>query len=200
MSSTQKACLYTITNKSNKSQIDEVMAYGNNEIGLLSSQFSEALPSSEAEVISEWSSYKQFMMENCTEMSLGQIITDLCTDTTKGRIFPNMTALAKICRVIPIHTGNVERTFSQLKLIKTRVRNRMNEKTLEALLRIEIEGPDVQDFPIGQAVELWSKKKNRRISLLQPCVCVSVSESHTVSTIKTVIDSCTVLRMTTPMF
>ena len=46
----------------------------------------------------------------------------------------NMTALAKICRVIPIHTGNVERTFSQLKLIKTRVRNRMNEKTLDALL------------------------------------------------------------------
>ena len=153
-------------NKSSKSQTDKAMAYGNNEIELLSSQFSEALPSSSlAEVLSECSVYKQFMMENCAEMSLGQIITDLSIDTTKGRIFPNMTTLAKICRVIPIHIANVERTFLQLKLIKTRVRNRMNENTLDALLRIEIEGPaDVHDFPVGKVVELWSKKKNRRIS------------------------------------
>ena len=66
-----------------------------------------------------------------------------------------------------MHTATVERTFSQLKLIKTRLRNKMNEKTLDALLRIEIEGSaEVHDFPVRKAVELWSKKKNRRISLL----------------------------------
>ena len=153
--------LPTIMNKSSKSQTDKAMAYGNNEIELLSSQFSEALPSSSsAEVLSEWSVYKQFMMENCTKMSLGQIITDLSNDTTKGRIYPNMTTLAKICRVIPIHTANVERTFLQLKLTETRVRNRMNEKTLDALLRIGIEGPaDVHDFLVGKRLNCGRKRK-----------------------------------------
>ena len=52
--------LPAIMNKSSKSQTDKPMAYGNNEIELLSSQFSEALPSSSsAEVLSEWSVYKQ---------------------------------------------------------------------------------------------------------------------------------------------
>ena len=41
-----------------------------------------------------------------------------------------MSTFAKICFVIPIHTAGVERTFSQLKLIKTRIRNRLSEDTL----------------------------------------------------------------------
>ena len=50
--------LPTIINKSSKSQTDKEMAYGNNEIELHFSQFSEALPSrSSAEVLSEWSVY-----------------------------------------------------------------------------------------------------------------------------------------------
>ena len=81
-----------------------------------------------------------------------------------------MSTLAKICRVIPIHTADVERTFSQLKLIKTSIRNRMAEKTLDSLLRIVtegpcIEGPCIEEFPISDAVTLWAKKKNRRLSV-----------------------------------
>ena len=61
----------------------------------------------------------------------------------------------RICRVTPIHTADVERTFSQLKLVKTRVRN--------SLLRIAIEGPPVGEFPVTEAVKLWATKKNRRM-------------------------------------
>ena len=75
-----------------------------------------------------------------------------------------MSALGKICQVVPIHTAGVERTFSQLKLLKTRVRNRMNEKTLDSLLRIALEGPPTSEFPVSEAVKGWAAKKNRLLT------------------------------------
>ena len=93
-------------------------------------------------------------------MKHAEVIKDLCCNTTTGAIFPNMSILG---RVLPIHTANVERTFSQLKAIKTRTRNRMLEKTLDSLLRIVIEGPSLKEFPAKEAVMLWTSKKNRRL-------------------------------------
>ena len=104
------------------------------------------------------------MKENWAGMKQKDVISKLCCDSSWAVIFPNISTLAKICRVIPVQTADVERTFSQLKLIKTRVRNRMNEKTLDALLRIAIEGPSISEFPISDAVKLWAAKKKRRIS------------------------------------
>ena len=80
-----------------------------------------------------------------------------------NRIYPNVCKIAKTCCVVPIHSADVERTFSQFKLIKASIRNRMNEKTLDALLRTVIEGPPLQEFPLTEAIELWAKKKNRRL-------------------------------------
>ena len=70
-----------------------------------------------------------------------------------------MAQFAKICRTIPIHTADVERTLSQHKLIKTRTRNCMNEKMLDSLLRIMLEGSNVDKCPVADAVELWASKK-----------------------------------------
>lgn len=90
------------------------------------------------------------MQDNYKEMKHRDVITSLVPNTQLETIYPNMTIIAQICRVVPIHTADVERTFSQLKLIKT---NRMNEKTLDSLLRISIEGPPIQDFNFIEAVK-----------------------------------------------
>ena len=37
------------------------------------------------------------------------------------------------------------------------------KKTLDSLLRVVIEGPPLESFPVAEAVQLWAKKKNRRI-------------------------------------
>ena len=66
---------------------------------------------------------------------------------TISSIFPNMSAFAQVCRVVPIHTADVERTFSQLKLIKTKIRNCLAESTLDYLLRISIEDLHLKIFP-----------------------------------------------------
>ena len=79
------------------------------------------------------------------------------------QMYPNLSTLAQICCVVPIHSADVKRTFSQLKLIKINIRNRMLEKTLDSLLHITTEGPKVTEFPVKDAVALWASKKNRRI-------------------------------------
>ena len=112
------------------------------------------------ECVEEWSSFKQFMRDNCSYLKQREVISDLCSNSSMVAVYPNLNSLAKICRVIPIHTADVEQTFSQLKLIKTTIRNRMNEKTLDSLLHIVIEGPDLCDFPVIEAVKLWATKKN----------------------------------------
>jgi hypothetical protein len=98
------------------------------------------------------------LKENCADLKQKEVISKLCCDSSWAAIYPNMSTLAKICRVVPIQTADVERTFSQLKLIKTRVRNRMNEKTLDSLLRIAIEGPPISEFPVTETVKLWATK------------------------------------------
>ena len=74
-----------------------------------------------------------------------------------------MSWLAEVYRLISLHTADVEGDFSQMKLIKTYLRNRMNEQTLDSIMRIVIEGPTLKEFPFEEAVKLWAEKKNRRI-------------------------------------
>ncbi|XP_065831995.1 zinc finger protein 862-like [Oscarella lobularis] len=144
------------------------MQYGNNNVSVLAEQF---LPSGAIEgvdeCLQEWFTLKAYMRKNWvssdSSMSQKEVIEKLCKDFTLIQIFPNLSQLARICRTLPIHTADVERSFSQLKLVKTRIRNRLKEDTLDALLRIAVEGPDVDQYPFHSAVLLWAKKKKRRI-------------------------------------
>ncbi len=129
-------------------ELKAFMEYGNDEVNTLADQFQGVVADS-IECQEEWSSLKQFLKENCAELKHREVILKLCCDLSWTVIYPNMSILAKICRVIPIQTADVERTFSQLKLIKTRIRNRMSENTLDSLLRIAIEGPPIAEFPVA---------------------------------------------------
>lgn len=139
------------------------LQHGVEGIKELARQYATILPTAE-ECLEEWSSFRQYLKDHCTHLKQSEVIDQLCGRmSTLASIFPIMSTIGQICRVLPIHTADVERTFSQLKLIKTNIRNRMSEKTLDSLLRIVIEGPPLDDYPISDAVSLWAKKKNRRI-------------------------------------
>ena len=48
-----------------------------------------------------------------------------------------------IISVIPVTTCTmVERSFSQMKLVKTRLRNLLGDETLAMVMKISIEGPE----------------------------------------------------------
>ncbi len=63
---------------------------------------------------------------------------------------------------LPVGTASVERSFSQMKLIKTRLRSRLNDSNLARLMRIAIEGPQLEDVNFCEILDIF-KEKNRRI-------------------------------------
>ena len=81
-----------------------------------------------------------------------------------GGIFPEMFKLINIMLTLPVGTAPVERSFSQMKMIKTRLRNRLNDTNLKRLMRIAIEGPEMKLVDFDEVLDVF-RENNRRISL-----------------------------------
>ncbi len=79
-------------------------------------------------------------------------------------IFPEIFKLLNILLTLPVGTATVERSFSQMKLVKTRLRNRVSDINLARLMRIAIEGPELTEIDFNEILEVF-KEKNRRILL-----------------------------------
>ena len=74
---------------------------------------------------------------------------------------------------IPIVTASVERSFSQMKMIKTRRRNCLGEKSLSHMMKIAIESPEkLSDSDLENIVDIWYRK-SRRIIVYVYDVCRS---------------------------
>ncbi len=81
-----------------------------------------------------------------------------------SEIFPEVDNLAKILLALPVGTATVERSFSHMKMIETRLRNRLSDENLTHLMRIAIEGPDLSEVNLNEILNIF-KEKNRRIRL-----------------------------------
>ena len=60
-----------------------------------------------------------------------------------------------------ISNAHVERIFSQTKLIKNNLRNKMQINTLGNHLMILLNGPAIQNFNFEKAYEYWKKQENK---------------------------------------
>ena len=77
--------------------------------------------------------------------------------------YPNSTIIVKIVFLIPFSNAHVERIFSEMKLIKNKLRNQMHINTLNNHLMILLNGPDTRDFDLRKkAYEHWINKKGRK--------------------------------------
>ena len=56
---------------------------------------------------------------------------------------------------LPVSTATVERTFSQMKLIKIRLRNRLSDSNLEHLMKIAIEGPSISNVDFDEILDIF---------------------------------------------
>ena len=80
-------------------------------------------------------------------------------------LFPNLCKIATINLSIPVSIASVERSFSQMKLIKTRIRSSFNDKSFSHLIKITIESPaELTGSHLKEVVGVW-KRKNRRIAV-----------------------------------
>ena len=69
-------------------------------------------------------------------------LKELAINDTIIALLPNLHKLAVIFLSLPVATASVERSFSQMKMIKTRLRNRIGELSLSNLMKIAIESLD----------------------------------------------------------
>ena len=98
--------------------------------------------------------------------TLQKVLSRLIDSGDISAAFPNLSKLAAILEVLPVTTATVERTFSNMKLIKTRLRSRMGEDTLAHTMRICIEGPDhLSDDTLEAVVDHYKGAKKRKLAL-----------------------------------
>ncbi len=65
-------------------------------------------------------------------------LQQLVSDDMMTTLFPNLSKLASVSLSIPATTASVERSFSQMKLIKTHLRSTLNDKNLSYLMKIPL--------------------------------------------------------------
>jgi hypothetical protein len=91
-------------------------------------------------------------------------VTSFLVNSSLVASFPNLARLAAIAMVLPITTATVERSFSNMKLIKTRLRNRMGAATLDQTMRISIEGPEkISTNNLDNIIQHWKEQKKRKL-------------------------------------
>ena len=86
-----------------------------------------------------------------------QQLKELATSDMLQIMYPGLNTLAKICMTIPVGTASVERSFSQMKLIKTRLRNRLGEENLSRL-QSSHQKERLQDEQLEQILDTLYKK------------------------------------------
>ena len=75
---------------------------------------------------------------------------------------PNIGTFVKICPAIPIGTTSVERSFSQMKVMKTRLRNRIGQSSPLYLMKIAMEIVQIlTDKDLKNIVNMWNRKAMR---------------------------------------
>ena len=79
-------------------------------------------------------------------------------------IVPEIIKLLNTLLVLPVGTASVERSFSQMKLVKTRLRSRINDHNLARLMRIATEGPELVHVDFNEILDIF-KAQNHRIQL-----------------------------------
>ena len=58
---------------------------------------------------------------------------------------------------LPMSSVNCERGFSVMKLIKTRLRNSLKQDTLEHVMMIAIEGPEMKKFNFQNCIKKYGE-------------------------------------------
>jgi len=96
------------------------------------------------------------------------LIADLCqglVETGKSTIYSLIDRLIRLILTLPVSTATIERAFSAMKIVKTRLRNRMEDDFLTNYLIIYIEKEIAERFTIDMIIDDFYSMKERRAQL-----------------------------------
>ena len=77
-------------------------------------------------------------------------------------ILPNSAILCKIALCIMVTSVECERSFSTQNRLKSRYRCSLKAENLDVLMNISMNGPEVSEYDVKPAANLWLKSKKRR--------------------------------------
>ncbi|KAH3839035.1 hypothetical protein DPMN_038272 [Dreissena polymorpha] len=80
-------------------------------------------------------------------------------------VYPNVCKLIRVCLILPVSSADCERGFSRYNLIKIKQRNRLYVSTVNTLMMMTVDTPDISDmnqFNFGRAFDVWAVSKARR--------------------------------------
>ena len=80
----------------------------------------------------------------------------------------NVLSLVNLLFSLPVSNGKLERTFSQVNLLKSNKRNLLGTDTLSDLLVLNTNKLELEQFLADSAIELWWDAKTRRPSQAGP--------------------------------
>ena len=113
------------------------------------------------DVRTEWQTFRTLLSKkskDSTELQLKELITN----DMLVAMFPNLHKIAFVGLSLPVSTASVERSFSQMKLIKTHLRNSLSAGNLSHLMKIAIESPNqLAEADLEQIVSIWNRKPRR---------------------------------------
>ena len=123
--------------------------------------FSTSADVDKTETRHEWKAFKLVIFEE-KSLSLKELATLFLRSEVKCVTFPNIKILLTIAMVLPVSTATVERSFSDMKQIKDRLRNGLLPASMFKLI-IAIEGPPLQEVDFDAVLALWKVMKPQRL-------------------------------------
>uniref|UniRef100_A0A8R7VCW0 HAT C-terminal dimerisation domain-containing protein n=1 Tax=Triticum urartu TaxID=4572 RepID=A0A8R7VCW0_TRIUA len=111
---------------------------------------------------------KHFVSDASKDDDLKNISTliDLCrclVETGRHAVYNLIDRLLRLLITHPISIASVERAFSSMKIIKTRLRNKMEDENLANNLLIHIEGGILKNYSHEDVTADFISKMDRRV-------------------------------------
>jgi hypothetical protein len=113
---------------------------------------------------------KHFVSDASKDKELKNIsnLIDLCrflVETGRHNIYNLIERLLRLLITLPVSTASAERAFSSMKIIKTRLRNKMEDEYLANNLLVHIEGDLLEDYNYDDVISDFKSIKNRAADL-----------------------------------
>lgn len=105
-------------------------------------------------------------VSNHDEMKILSSITDLCrtlAEIGKSNVYPLVDRLIRLILTLPVSTTTSERAFSAMKIVKTSLRNKMDDDFLSEYLIVYIEKDIAEKFTIDSIIDDFNSMKTRRV-------------------------------------
>lgn len=146
---------------SNIESVSKVAKFGESEIKSLATHFSAQHDINIDDCVSEYKLYKRLVCGSYAQSSLGVMVQTV--GAKYQDTMPNLLVVLKSCLLVPMTSVQCERGFSTQNRIKSKFRTRLNNKSLNDLMRISEDGPHIKDFDFQTALKKWKAEKLRKL-------------------------------------